>query len=96
MRWRCPTRTYELDIVLLVGRLRLLEHQTVDEIHQEVLKRLEPLGVKIARREILYLFEAYCTLMHHPQRLEPIVEDEPPRQIEDRDVADGALDDLHR
>ena len=63
MRWRCPTRTYELDIVLLVGRLRLLEHQTVDEIHQEVLKRLEPLGVKIARREILYLFEAYCTLM---------------------------------
>ena len=58
-----PHFTYGLDIVLLVGRLRLREHQTVDEIHQEVLKRLEPLGVKIARREILYLFEAYCTLM---------------------------------
>src|SRR2546423_9034617 len=58
-----PHFTYGLGIVLLVGRLRLLEHQTVDEIHQEVLKRLEPLGVKIARREILYLFEAYCTLM---------------------------------
>ncbi len=55
--------TYGLDIVLLVGRLRLKEHQTVDEIHQEVLRRLEPLGVKIARREILYLFEAYCTLL---------------------------------
>src|SRR5438270_1214027 len=55
--------TYGLDLVLLVGQLRLREHQTVDEIHQEVIKRLEPLGVKIARREILYLFEAYCTLL---------------------------------
>jgi len=58
-----PHFTYGLDIVLLVGQLRLRDHQTVDEIHQEVLKRLEPLGVKIARREILYLFEAYCTLL---------------------------------
>src|SRR5712692_11106028 len=58
-----PGMTYGLDIVLLVGRLRLREHQTVDEIHQELLRRLEPLGVKIARREILYLFEAYCTLL---------------------------------
>ncbi len=58
-----PWFTYGLDIVLLVGRLRLTEHQTVDEIHQELLRRLEPLGVKIARREILYLFEAYCTLL---------------------------------
>ena len=56
-----PHMTYGLDIVLLVGRLHLKEHRTVDEIHQEVLTRLEPLGVKIARREILYLFEAYCT-----------------------------------
>jgi len=58
-----PWFTYGLDIVLLVGRLRLKEHQTVDEIHRELLKRLEPLGVKISRREILYLFEAYCTLL---------------------------------
>jgi hypothetical protein len=58
-----PRFTYGLDIVLLVGRLRLKDHQTVDEIHQELLKRLEPLGVKVARREILYLFDAYCTLL---------------------------------
>lgn len=58
-----PWFTFGLDIVLLVGRLRLLEHHTVDEVHQELLKRLEPLGVTIARREILYLFEAYCTLL---------------------------------
>ena len=58
-----PGMTYGLDVVLLVGRLRLGEHQTVDEIHRELLRRLEPLGVKIARREMLYLFEAYCTLV---------------------------------
>lgn len=58
-----PRMTYGLDIVLLVGRLHLREHRTVDEIHQELLKRLEPLEVKVARREILYLFEAYCTLL---------------------------------
>jgi hypothetical protein len=58
-----PHMTYGLDVVLLVGRLRLSEHKTVDEVHQELLGRLEPLGVKIARREILYLFETYCTLL---------------------------------
>jgi hypothetical protein len=58
-----PWFTYGLDVVLLVGQLRLTEHQTVDEIHQEWLRRLEPLGVKIARREILYLCEADCTLL---------------------------------
>src|SRR5438067_1398888 len=58
-----PGMTYGLDVVLLVGRLRLREHRTVDEIHRELLTRLEPLGVKIARREILDLFEAYCTLL---------------------------------
>lgn len=62
-RLALPGMTYGLDVVLLVGRLRLREHQTVDEIHGEWLRRLEPLGVKIARREILYLFEAYCTLL---------------------------------
>src|SRR6266705_1319596 len=58
-----PWFTYGVDIVLLVGRLRLREHQTVDEIHQQLLKRLKPLGVKSARREVLYLFDAYCTLL---------------------------------
>src|SRR5712692_9998975 len=58
-----PWFTYGLDIVLLVGRVRLREDQTVDEIHRELLKQLNPLGVKIARREVLYLFEAYCTLL---------------------------------
>jgi hypothetical protein len=58
-----PGFTFGLDIVLLVGRLHLSKHQTVDEIHEELQKRLAPLGVTISRREILYLFEAYCTLL---------------------------------
>src|SRR6266480_4316440 len=55
--------TFGLDVVLLIGQLRLGWHQTVDEVHREVLRRLEPLGVSISRREILYLFNAYCTLL---------------------------------
>src|SRR5713101_4918870 len=58
-----PGFTYGLDIVLLVGRLHLGKHQTVDEVHEELLERLSLLGVKISRREILYLFDAYCTLL---------------------------------
>lgn len=45
----------------------------MDEIHQEMLTRREPLGVKIARREILSLFEAYCTLL----RAASLVKDDP-------------------
>src|SRR5437879_6338904 len=58
-----PGFTYGLDIVLLVGRLHLGKHQTVDEVHEELLERLAPLEVRISRREILYLFEVYCTLL---------------------------------
>src|SRR6266581_3034508 len=58
-----PGFTFGLDIVLLVGRLHLVKHQTVDEIHKELQERLSPLGVTISRREILYLFDAYCTLL---------------------------------
>ena len=58
-----PGFTFGLDIVLLVGNLHLGQHQTVDEIHAQVQERLTPLGTTISRREILYLFEAYCTLL---------------------------------
>jgi hypothetical protein len=36
--------TFGLDIVLLVGQLRLGLHQTVDETHREVLKRASTIG----------------------------------------------------
>jgi len=55
--------TFGLDIVLLVGQLRLKEHKTVDEIHQELSEQLAPLDQTISRREILFLFEAYTALL---------------------------------
>ena len=58
-----PGFTFGLDVVLLVGQLRLGKKQTVDEVHEELLERLAPLGVTISRREILYLFDAYCALL---------------------------------
>lgn len=58
-----PGFTYGLDIVLLVGHLRLGQHQTVDEVHRQLQGRLASVGVSISRREILSLFEAYCTLV---------------------------------
>jgi hypothetical protein len=55
--------SFGLDIVLLVGHLRLREHKTVNEIHQSLLEQLTPLEQTISRREILFLFEAYTALL---------------------------------
>lgn len=52
-----------MDVVLLVGSLRFRQHQTVDEIHEELRKRLAPLAVTISRREILFLFETSSSLL---------------------------------
>jgi len=64
-----PGFTFGLDIVVLVGHLRLAQHQTVDELHSAVQERLATLGLTISRREILYLFDAYCTLLRASQSL---------------------------
>jgi len=58
-----PGFTFGLDVVLLVGQLRLGQHQTVDEVHQRLVQRLAPLQQTISRREILFLFETYCALL---------------------------------
>jgi hypothetical protein len=58
----------------VVGRLHLGKHQTVDEVHEALLERLAPLGVRISRREILYLFEAYCTLLRASSEVKDDVE----------------------
>lgn len=55
--------TFGLDVVLLVGTLRLEQHRTLDEVHQELLTRLTPRGVSISRREVLFLFETYTALL---------------------------------
>ena len=54
-----PRMTFGLDIVMLVGQLRLGKHQTLDETHQELQRRLAPLGASVSRREVMYLFDAF-------------------------------------
>src|SRR5258708_3839962 len=54
-----PGFTFGLDIVILVGHLRLTQHQTLDEVHLTLLQRLAPFGVGIPRREVLFLFHSY-------------------------------------
>jgi hypothetical protein len=58
-----PGFTFGLDIVVLVGHLRLAQHLTPDQTHQTLLDRLAPFEQTISRREISYLFDAYCTLV---------------------------------
>ena len=58
-----PGFTFGLDVVLEVGHLRFSEHKTVDEMHQHLLQRLSPLHQTISRREVLFLFEAYASLL---------------------------------
>ena len=58
-----PGFTFGLDIVILVGHLRLAQHQTLDEVHHTLSQRLAPFGVTISRREVLYLFDAYALLL---------------------------------
>jgi hypothetical protein len=58
-----PKRTFGLDVVLLIGYLRLKRHQTLDEVHEEISERLKEMETSISRREIMYLFDDFCTVM---------------------------------
>jgi hypothetical protein len=64
-----PGFTFGLDLVILVGHLRLSQHHTLDEVHQILSMRLQPFALTMSRREVMYLFEAYCSLLraaHQP------------------------------
>lgn len=63
-----PGFTFGLDIVILVGHLRLSKHLTLDEVHHSLQEQLTLQQVTISRREILYLFEAYCSLLRAAQQ----------------------------
>jgi hypothetical protein len=58
-----PGFTFGLDVVILVGHLRLAQHHTLDQAHQVLQARLAPFEQTISRREISYLFDAYTTLV---------------------------------
>jgi hypothetical protein len=62
-----PGFTFGLDWVLMIGQLRLSQHLTLDQTHQVVQERLARWQVTISRREVLYLFEAYCSLLRSAQ-----------------------------
>jgi hypothetical protein len=58
-----PGFTFGLDIIVLVGHLRLAQHHTLDQAHQVLQARLDPFAQTISRREISYLFDAYTSLV---------------------------------
>jgi len=64
-----PGFTFGLDCVILVGQLRLAHQHTLDQAHQALQARLTPFDLTISRRETLYLFEAYCTLIRAAQEI---------------------------
>ncbi len=66
-----PGFTFGMDCVVLVGQLRLAQQHTLDQAHQALQARLTPFDLTISRRETLYLFEAYCTLVRAAKRVRP-------------------------
>ncbi len=64
-----PGFTFGLDCVILVGHLRLAQQHTLDQAHQVLQARLTPVTLTISRREVLYLFDAYCTLLRAAQQI---------------------------
>ncbi len=63
-----PGFTFGLDVVVLIGHLKLARHQTLDEVHQNLCEKLAAFETTISRREVMYLFEAYCQLLQAAQQ----------------------------
>jgi hypothetical protein len=62
-----PGFSFGLDVIALVGHLKLACHQTLDEVHQSLTQKLVMWQTGISRREVLYLFETYCQLLRASQ-----------------------------
>jgi Transposase, Mutator family len=57
--WALPHGEFGLDVLALVGHLRMAEHRSVPEIHLRLLAR----GVQLAERTVSYLLERYEELV---------------------------------
>jgi hypothetical protein len=57
--WALPHGEFGLDVLALVGQLRVAEHRSVPEIHLRLLAR----GVQLAERTVGYLLERYEELV---------------------------------
>src|SRR5438874_3766042 len=64
-----PGFTFGVDFVILVGQLRLAQQHSLDQAHQALQARLAPFELTLSRRETLYLFEAYCTLVRAAEEI---------------------------
>jgi hypothetical protein len=62
-----PGFTFGLELVILVGQLRLAQQHSLDQAHQAIQARLARFGLTMSRRETLYLVEADCTLVRAAQ-----------------------------
>src|SRR3954452_6281846 len=62
-----PGFTFGLDLVVLAGQTHWGAHQTLDQVHALLLTRLAPWSLTVCRREVLYLCEAYATLLRAAQ-----------------------------
>jgi len=73
MSWALPGFPFGLDLIVLVGTLKLSHHQTLDEVLRQINERLSAFGVRCSRRNVMYLFEAYCALLKtlHQQADDP-------------------------
>ncbi len=63
-----PGFSFGLDVIALVGHLKLAGHHTLDEVHQTLNEKLALSQTTISRREVMYLFEAYCQLLRAAQQ----------------------------
>jgi len=63
-----PGFSFGLDLIALVGHLKLARHQTLDEVHQSLNEKLALCQTSISRREVMYLFEAYSQLLRAAQQ----------------------------
>lgn len=62
-----PGFTFGLDILVRAGQLHWGERQTLDQVHQALLTQLAPHLLTVSRREVLYLVDAYATLLRTSQ-----------------------------
>lgn len=58
-----PSFTFGLDVLILAGQLHFGQHRTQEEVYEQIQEQLALQQASISRREVLYLFDAFTTLL---------------------------------
>ena len=73
-QWALPQHEFGLDVIVLVGAVRYLEHRSIPEIHQALQQR----GLGISQRNVSHLLDRYdelvATCLSNNQRLQNLFE----------------------